>query len=184
MTDRRNPGSGAGEETRYGVGIAVLSLVVIGLVAVLILGSPASSGPQDPGWLPTVNAVLNGTSGLLLCLGYAFIRQRRIDAHRACMMLATVVSALFLVTYVVHHAQVGSVRFEGPGWLRTLYLAVLLPHVVLSAALVPMALTTLSFAWRGNFARHRRVARWTFPVWLFVSVSGVVVYWMLYHLGR
>jgi uncharacterized membrane protein YozB (DUF420 family) len=165
--------------------IGVLSVTVIGLVAVLLLGSRQTAG-ADPmhSILPTINAVLNGSSAVLLSLGYYFIRRRRIAAHQICMSTAFVVSGMFLVTYVVHHYEVGSVRFAGPSWLKTIYLGVLIPHVALSAVMLPMALTTLTHAWRGRFDRHRRIARWTLPIWLYVSVSGVAVYWMLYHLGR
>ena len=165
--------------------IGVLSVTIVGLVALLILRSPPAS-PADPtqSILPVVNATLNGSSAVLLSLGYYFIRRRRIRAHRLCMSISVVLSGMFLVTYVVHHYQVGTVKFLGPAWLKTIYLCVLAPHVILAAVMVPMVLTTLAHAWRGRFQRHRRLARWTLPIWLYVSVSGVVVYWLLYHLGR
>lgn len=131
-----------------------------------------------PGW----NAVLNTTAAALLVLGFAMIRAGRRDAHRRAMLGAFATSALFLVSYVVYHSQVGSVRFTGQGPLRTLYFAVLLSHTVLAVVIVPLALVTLARAWRGRFEAHRRIARYTLPVWLWVSVSGVAVYVMLYRL--
>lgn len=161
--------------------IAIVSLAVNAAVAGLVLRTNVAAGVVDSR-LPSINAMLNGTSTLLLITGYVFIRRGNRQAHQTCMTTALIVSALFLVTYVIHHAQVGSVRFEGPDWLRVIYLAILVPHIVLSAIIVPLALFTLSFAWRGRFQQHRRLARWTFPIWLYVSVSGVAVYAMLYHL--
>jgi putative membrane protein len=133
-------------------------------------------------WLPTLNALLNGISALLLCTGYVFIRRRQIEAHRACMTAAFGVSALFLISYVTLHAQVGSTSFTGTGWVRPLYFFVLITHIVL-AALVPfLALATLWRAWRQRFESHARLARWTLPVWLYVSVTGIAVYLMVYVL--
>lgn len=132
--------------------------------------------------LPTLNACLNATSAGLLVLGWWLIRNRRRQAHRACMLAALASSALFLVSYLVYHFQVGSVRFAGTGSLRAVYFAVLLSHTVLAAAIVPLVLLTASRALRGLFDRHRAVARYTLPLWLWVSVSGVLVYWMLYRL--
>jgi len=132
--------------------------------------------------LPTVNAVLNSTSALLLGLGYHYIRRQRVAAHRACMLGAFTVSVLFLVSYLTYHAQVGSVRFPGVGALRALYLTVLVSHSVLAAVVPPLAVLTVYRALRGQVDRHRRLARWTLPIWLYVSVTGVVVYLMLYHL--
>jgi uncharacterized membrane protein YozB (DUF420 family) len=132
--------------------------------------------------LPSVNAALNSLSAVLLTTGYYFIKSRRIGAHRACMLSAFVCSTLFLISYLVYHYQVGSVPFKGQGWIRTVYFTILLTHTVLAAAVVPLALMTLSRALKGRFPAHRRIARWTFPVWLYVSVTGVVVYVMLYKL--
>jgi len=133
-------------------------------------------------WLPTLNAVLNGISALLLCSGYVFIRRRQIEAHRACMIAAFAVSVLFLISYVTLHAQVGSTSFTGTGWVRPLYFFVLITHIVL-AALVPfLAIVTLWRAWRERFESHARLARWTLPIWLYVSVTGIVVYLMVYVL--
>jgi len=132
--------------------------------------------------LPTVNAVLNSASAVLLCLGYRCIRRGQVAAHRACMVGAFTVSVLFLVSYLTYHAQVGSVRFPGTGALRALYLTILVSHSVLAAVVPPLAVLTLYRALRGQVDRHRRLARWTLPIWLYVSVTGVVVYLMLYHL--
>jgi putative membrane protein len=132
--------------------------------------------------LPTLNAVLNGVSATLLVAGYMMIRQRRIRAHRACMLSAFVTSALFLVSYVIYHANVGSVAFTGQGAIRVTYFAVLISHIVLAALIPPLAIVTLTRALRERFDRHVRLARWTLPLWLYVSVTGVVVYVMLYRL--
>jgi putative membrane protein len=132
--------------------------------------------------LPTVNAILNTASALCLVAGYVFIKQRRIEAHRFAMLAAFTISALFLVSYLIHHARVGSVPFQGTGFTRVIYFAVLIPHVILAAAVVPMAIVTIKRGLGGNFARHRPLARVTLPVWLYVSASGVIVYLMLYRL--
>jgi uncharacterized membrane protein YozB (DUF420 family) len=130
--------------------------------------------------LPTVNATLNLTAGVLLVAGYVFIRRRQIPRHRACMIAAFATSALFLVSYLVYHANIGSKPFEGTGIVRPVYFVILITHIILAAAVVPLALVTLTRAQRGQFARHRRIARWTLPIWLYVSVTGVIVYVMLY----
>ena len=132
--------------------------------------------------LPSINAALNAASAVLLIVGYYFIRQRRQQAHRACMLAAFSVSVLFLVSYVIYHFHAGTTHFPGQGWIRPVYFALLLSHTTL-AALVPfLALLTLSRALRQQFDRHRAIARWTLPVWLYVSVTGVIVYLMLYQL--
>lgn len=131
--------------------------------------------------LPTVNAILNGTSAILLTIGYFFIRQRRINAHRFTMLAAFTTSAIFLICYLVYHYNVGSRRFHGPAWAKTLYLIILIPHSILAAVMVPFILVVLFRALRGQFDKHRRLARWTLPVWLYVSVTGVLVYMMLYQ---
>jgi uncharacterized membrane protein YozB (DUF420 family) len=132
--------------------------------------------------LPTLNAALNATSGVLLFSGWLLVRRGRIEAHRRCMLGAFTASCLFLVSYVVYHAQAGSRPFSGDGAIRAVYFAILITHVLLAAAIVPLALVTLARALRGDYARHRRIARWTYPVWMYVSVTGVVIYLMLYHL--
>ncbi len=137
----------------------------------------------DLSTLPTVNALLNGLSGTFLVAGYWLIRQRKIGAHKASMLAAFACSILFLVSYLFYHSQVGSVRFQGTGMLRTFYLGVLLTHSVLAAAVPILAVITLTRALRGRFDKHAEIARWTLPIWLYVSVTGVLVYWMLYHLS-
>ena len=132
-------------------------------------------------WLPTVNASLNGLAALLLVAGYVMIRRGRVNAHRGFMLAAFTTSALFLVSYVIYHAGAGSRPFEGQGAVRLAYFAILVSHVVLAAAILPLAIVTLARALRGRFDRHAAIARWTLPVWLYVSVTGVVVYLMLYH---
>jgi len=133
--------------------------------------------------LPTLNAMLNATSAVLLVLGYRFIRRRQVNAHRACMLAAFVVSVLFLMSYLTYHARVGSVHFPLPGPIRIVYFAILITHTILAGLVPPLAIVTLTRALRGQFDRHRRIARWTLPIWLYVSVTGVVVYWMLYRLA-
>ena len=133
--------------------------------------------------LPTLNAALNATAALLLVAGWWLIRHGRRDAHRAAMLAAVSVSALFLVSYLIYHYEVGSVRFTGQGALRAVYFAVLFSHTVLAVVIVPLVLLALARALRGRFAAHRAVARWALPLWLWVSVSGVAVYWMLYRLA-
>ncbi|HTS03032.1 MAG TPA: DUF420 domain-containing protein [Thermoanaerobaculia bacterium] len=132
--------------------------------------------------LPTLNAFLNATSAVLLACGWVLIRRRDRGAHRRVMTAAFVSSSLFLASYLTYHALVGSVRFPGSGRARTLYLTILLTHTVLAAAVAPMAVTTFVLASRGRFEKHRRLARWTLPLWLYVSVTGVVVYVMLYRM--
>lgn len=131
--------------------------------------------------LPAVNATLNAISGALLLAGYGLIRARRIELHRRCMLAAFATSALFLVCYLVYHAQVGSVRFTREGLVRPVYFTILITHVVLAALVLPMALVTLSRGLKGRVGPHRVIARWTFPIWLYVSVTGVLVYVLLYQ---
>jgi uncharacterized membrane protein YozB (DUF420 family) len=132
--------------------------------------------------LPSLNAALNGTAAGLLVWGYRLIRLRRIESHRKVMLAAFTVSCLFLVSYLVYHYQVGSVRFQKTGAIRSVYFGILLTHTVLAAAVPPLAIVTLSRGLSARFDKHRKVARWTLPIWLYVSVTGVVVYLMLYHL--
>ncbi|MFQ5723745.1 MAG: DUF420 domain-containing protein [Terriglobia bacterium] len=132
--------------------------------------------------LPTLNATLNASSAVLLVTGYLFIRRRRVTAHKTCMVAAFLLSTAFLASYVYYHYHHGSTPFPGRGWVRVAYFSILIPHVVLAAAILPLALTTLYRAWKGRFDKHVRLARWTLPLWLFVSVTGVIIYWMLYHL--
>jgi uncharacterized membrane protein YozB (DUF420 family) len=131
--------------------------------------------------LPAVNATLNALSGVLLLSGYVLIRRRRIEQHRKVMLAAFAASSLFLVCYVVYHAQVGSVRFTRHGFVRPLYFTILITHVTLAAAVLPLAIITLTRGLKGRFTQHRRIARWTFPIWMYVSVTGVLVYVLLYQ---
>jgi putative membrane protein len=132
--------------------------------------------------LPAVNATLNATAAVLLSAGYVLIRKGRIETHRKVMLAAFTTSALFLISYLVYHANVGSKHFPGHGAIRTVYLSILLTHTVLAAVIVPLVLVTLSRALSARFDRHRAIARYTLPIWLYVSVTGVIVYWMLYRL--
>jgi putative membrane protein len=130
--------------------------------------------------LPTLNAALNSLSAVFLCAGYFYIRSRNRDAHRRCMLVALACSTLFLISYLTYHFQVGSVGFKGQGWVRPVYFSILITHTVLAAAIVPLVLITLIRALRERFDAHRRIARWTLPIWFYVSITGVVIYLMLY----
>jgi uncharacterized membrane protein YozB (DUF420 family) len=132
--------------------------------------------------LPALNALLNATSAVLLFLGWRLIRRGRREAHRRVMLAAVGCSTVFLVSYLAYHAQVGSVRFQGQGAIRIVYFTILISHTILAAAVVPLVLVTLVRALQARFDRHRRLARMTFPIWCYVSVTGVIVYWMLYQL--
>jgi uncharacterized membrane protein YozB (DUF420 family) len=131
--------------------------------------------------LPAVNASLNALSGILLACGYTLMRQRRIELHRRFMIAAFAASSLFLVCYVIYHAQVGSVPFPRQGFVRLLYFVILITHVVLAATVPPLAIVTLTRGLKGRYPQHRRIARWTFPIWMYVSVTGVLVYVLLYQ---
>ena len=132
--------------------------------------------------LPTLNATLNALSTVLLASGYFFIRRRQISAHKFCMISALVSSSLFLISYLTYHLQIGSKPFSGQGPIRTVYFSILISHTILAATIVPLVILTVRRAWRGNFERHAHIARRTLPLWLYVSFTGVVVYWMLYRL--
>lgn len=132
--------------------------------------------------LPALNATLNLISTVLLTTGWVFIKRGERQKHRACMIGALVMSVLFLTSYTIYHAQVGSVPFTGTGWIRTVYFAVLIPHVILAAAIVPPVIITASRGLSAKYDTHRRIARWTLPLWLYVSVTGVIVYVMLYQM--
>lgn len=132
--------------------------------------------------LPTVNATLNAISGIFLLSGYVLIRGGQINAHRNAMLGAFCSSTLFLISYVVYHAQVGSRPFTGQGPIRYAYFAILISHVILATAILPMAISTLSRGLRGRYVEHKRIAKWTFPAWMYVSVTGVIVYLMLYQM--
>ena len=131
---------------------------------------------------PTINATLNGTSAVLLVTAHSMIKRGRVATHRGLMLAAVTTSSLFLISYLYYHAHVGSVHFQGQGWSRPLYFTILISHTILAAAIVPLVIITLSRALRERFDRHRAIARWTYPLWLYVSITGVVIYFMLYHL--
>jgi uncharacterized membrane protein YozB (DUF420 family) len=132
--------------------------------------------------LPDLNAALNSLSAVFLFAGYRYIRSKNREAHRRCMLVAFACSILFLISYLIYHYQVGSVGFKGQGWIRPVYFTILITHTILAIAVVPLALVTLVRALRERFDAHRRIARWTFPIWLYVSITGVIVYGMLYWL--
>jgi putative membrane protein len=133
-------------------------------------------------YLPHLNALLNGTSALLLFSGYGFIRARNVSAHRACQITALVVSLLFLASYLTYHYHHGTTRFQGTGLVRPLYFTILTSHTILAIVIVPLVALSFYRAFRGDFIRHRRIARITLPLWLYVSVTGVIVYLMLYQI--
>lgn len=138
--------------------------------------------PPQYAMFPAIDASLNGTSAVLLLVGRGFIKRGRMAAHRAIMIAALTSSSIFLACYLYYHWHVGSVHFQGRGWSRPVYFGILISHTVLAAAIVPMIIVTLSRALREHFDRHRAIARWTYPLWMYVSVTGVIVYFMLYHL--
>lgn len=131
---------------------------------------------------PAINATLNGASAVLLTTGRFFIARKQIQQHKACMIAAVATSSVFLICYLYYHAHVGSVHFPGQGWARPVYFTILISHTLLAAAVVPLVLLSLINGLKSRFDRHRRISRWTFPIWLYVSVTGVVVYIMLYQI--
>ena len=133
--------------------------------------------------LPTLNAALNATSGVLIILGFVLIRQKALTGHVICMMGAMVTSTLFLISYLIYHFHHGATPFPGGGWIRPVYYTILISHTLLAIVVVPLVFATLYPALKSRFDTHVRLARWTFPVWLYVSITGVIIYWMLYHLG-
>src|SRR5690349_6474373 len=133
---------------------------------------------------PAINASLNGASAVLLLTGRAFIKRGNMRAHRAFMIAAVTTSSLFLISYLYYHYHVGSVRFQGQGWSRPLCFSILISHTILAATIVPLVIITLSRGLRARYDRHRAIARWTYPLWLYVSVTGVVIYLMLYQIFR
>ncbi len=132
--------------------------------------------------LPALNASLNFAAAVLIGAGYYFVRHGKIQAHKICMIAALTVSTLFLISYLIYHYNVGSVPFQQQGWIRPVYFFILITHVTLAAVILPMVLRTAYLAFRGNFGKHIRIARWTFPLWMYVSITGVVVYLMLYRI--
>jgi|ERR1035437_3005057 putative membrane protein len=170
---------------RSGTGPAIAAILVVSAAATLFLFwliyvHPASdAGGARLAFLPALNALLNGLSATALLIGFTFIRARRIAAHRASMITAFGFSTLFLVSYILHHALHGDVRYPLHAALRTFYLCLLATHIILAIVALPLILVTFFFSLTGRFAQHRKIARWTFPVWLYVSVTGVVTYVML-----
>jgi uncharacterized membrane protein YozB (DUF420 family) len=130
---------------------------------------------------PVLNAVLNGVSAVLLLIGHSFLKRGKIAAHRACMIAAFFSSAVFLSSYLYYHAHVGVIRFRGLGWTRPVYFTILTSHTILAASLLVLVPTTLILALRSSFLRHKAIARWTYPIWLYVSMTGVVIYFMVYR---
>jgi uncharacterized membrane protein YozB (DUF420 family) len=164
-------------------GIGLVSFLVLLSVGFILLGRQAEiRGVNDVSALPALNAFLNGTSAVLLTVGYLCIRRKKVTAHKICMLTAFGVSSLFLVSYLIYHYRVGSMPFPGQGWIRSVYFTLLISHIILAAFIVPLALTTMYRAWSEQFDKHMRIARWTLPLWLYVSVTGVIVYLMLYQL--
>lgn len=162
--------------------IGAISLFILLVVAALLLIPREVPSPRlDVSILPLLNASFNGASGIFLVMGYIFIRYRQVERHRFCMLAAFGLSTLFLVSYVIYHTLVGSTQFAGQGWIRPVYFTILISHIILAAFVLPLALTTLYRAWRSAFIQHRQIARWTLPIWLYVSISGVALYLILYH---
>jgi len=159
--------------------VSALSVTALGFLAWILLLRPASSAQIDVSFLPAVNASLNAVAATLLCAGYLAIRRRSRRLHKYLMVSAFAASALFLVCYVTYHSVHGDTHYHGVGWVRPVYFTLLISHIVLSAVTFPLTVTTLFFAARGTFARHRRLARWTLPLWLYVSVTGVAIFFFL-----
>jgi uncharacterized membrane protein YozB (DUF420 family) len=130
--------------------------------------------------LPALNALLNGTSAVLLTMAFIFIRRKNIVAHKRCMLAAVTCSVLFLASYLVYHAHVGTTRFVNPSWFRKIYIPLLISHTILAATIVPLIIITLTRAFREKFDKHRKIARWTWPLWMYVSITGVMIYFILY----
>lgn len=171
------------ESPRVKMTIFALTGLVFLLVAVVVYLLPSQGHTGGPSALASLNAFLNACATACLLAGFVFIKTKNIRWHRRSMLAAFGISCMFLITYLLHHAQVGSVPFGGTGTIRVVYFAILIPHILLSAAVVPLALLAIYRAWTGRTALHRKVARIALPLWLYVSVSGVAVYFMLYHMG-
>ncbi|HEY9127149.1 MAG TPA: DUF420 domain-containing protein [Acidobacteriaceae bacterium] len=169
---------------RSGTGPAIAAILIISAAATLFLFwliyvHPAAASSTQYAFLPALNAVFNGLSAIALLVGYTFIRARRIRQHRAAMMTAFIFSTLFLVSYILHHALHGDVRYPAHAALRGVYLPLLASHIVLAVVALPLVLVTFFFSLTERIPQHRKVARWTFPLWLYVSVTGVITYVML-----
>ncbi|MGM0506000.1 MAG: DUF420 domain-containing protein [Bacteroidota bacterium] len=160
--------------------IAVVSIAAFAFLLWLIYGRETAAETADwVGQLPALNALLNSASTVLILLGYRAVRRREYKIHMHRMMTAFVTSSLFLISYLLYHNFVGHTPFPGEGWIRPVYLTILLTHIVLSAFVVPLVLTSFWLAWSGRFATHRKVSRWTLPIWLYVSVTGVLIFFIL-----
>jgi uncharacterized membrane protein YozB (DUF420 family) len=131
-------------------------------------------------YLPALNALLNGTSAVLLTMAFIFIRRKNIVAHKRCMLAAVTCSLFFLTSYLIYHAHVGTTRFTNPAWFRKIYIPLLVSHTILAATIVPLIIITLTRAFRERFDKHRKIARWTWPLWMYVSITGVMIYFILY----
>jgi putative membrane protein len=160
--------------------VYALSLVVASLVAFLMLFPQVFSlGTLNVSYLPKFHAFLNGSTAVLLALGYIMIRQKRYNAHKIFMVAAFALSSIFLISYVIYHSQAPSAKFGGEGIIRPIYYFILITHIILAAGILPLALFTIARSWRGEFAKHKKIARWTLPIWLYVAITGVVVYFMI-----
>lgn len=170
------------ESTEVRLVITALSGIVFLLVALVVYFLPGASDHQRPSVLASLNAFLNSCATVFLVAGFVFVRRGNLLWHRRSMLAAFGVSSLFLLTYLLHHVRVGSVPFLGQGPIRIVYFSLLIPHIILAALIVPMALLTIYRGWTDRILLHRRIARITLPIWLFVTTSGVALYFMLYHL--
>ncbi len=173
------PAPSESNEVRWVI-LALSGFVFLAVAAVIYL-LPGQQAAERPSVLATLNAFLNGCATVCLVSGFIFIRRKNLVWHRRSMLAAFGISSMFLLTYLLHHARVGSVPFLGHGALRTVYYALLVPHILLAAVVVPLALLTIYRGWTTRIGAHRKIARITLPIWLYVSVSGVVLYFMLYH---
>lgn len=173
-----------GESSQVKMTVMALTGLVFLLIAIAIYMLPSQGYSGGPSPLATLNAFLNACATVCLVFGFAFIKAKKILWHRRAMLAAFGISSMFLITYLLHHAQVGSVPFKGTGAIRIVYFALLVPHILLSAAVVPLALLTIYRGWTQRITLHRRIAKITLPIWLYVSLSGVCVYYMLYHVGQ
>jgi putative membrane protein len=169
----------ANDDRSFWIFNAVISMTAVSFLAWLLLVREAGGVGADLGFMPGVNAALNATAATMLCLGFAAIRRGHRDAHKRFMVSAFAASAVFLIGYVVYHYAHGDTPYQGEGPVRLVYFTVLITHVVLSIVMLPMILTTFYLASRNRFETHKKLARWTLPIWLYVSVTGVVIYFML-----
>ena len=175
--------AGASSKTVALASAALGATISATLLWLIYVRTPSAPGAEQLAWLPAFNAACNATSATLLTAGFFAIRRRNVALHMRLMLGALASSTFFLAGYVTHHAVHGDTMFHGTGAVRSVYFTILISHTVLAAATVPLVIVTLTFALRGRFDRHRRIARITWPIWMYVSVTGVVVYWMLYHGG-